>query len=74
VARERADGIEFADLRPFVHGDRLRRINWRATARSGEALGQRHAPGAEHRRGVFLDTFVEARRMPGGPGRQRVRA
>jgi uncharacterized protein (DUF58 family) len=33
VAREKGDGIEFADLRPFVAGDRIRRVNWRASAR-----------------------------------------
>ena len=33
VSRERGEGIEFADLRPFAPGDRVRRINWRASAR-----------------------------------------
>src|SRR3954463_4837097 len=36
VPRARGEGIEFADLRPFVPGDRIRRINWRATARRSE--------------------------------------
>ncbi len=36
VPRARGEGIEFADLRPFEPGDRVRRINWRATARRGE--------------------------------------
>ena len=31
VARVRAEGLEFADTRPFVAGDRLRSVNWRAT-------------------------------------------
>ncbi|MEM9745926.1 MAG: DUF58 domain-containing protein [Actinomycetota bacterium] len=30
------DGSEFASLRPFRAGDRLRRINWRRSLRSGE--------------------------------------
>ena len=38
-SRERGDGIEFADIRPFVHGDRLRRVNWRATARGRASSG-----------------------------------
>src|SRR5437763_775871 len=43
VARVRGDGIEFADLRPFVPGDRLRRVNWRASARRGELwINDRH--------------------------------
>ena len=33
MARAKGDGIEFADIRPFVPGDRVRRINWRASAR-----------------------------------------
>ncbi len=30
VARLRGEGLEFADTRPFVPGDRVRSINWRA--------------------------------------------
>jgi uncharacterized protein (DUF58 family) len=36
VARQKGTGIEFADLRPFVHGDPVRRVNWRASARRAE--------------------------------------
>jgi uncharacterized protein (DUF58 family) len=66
VARTRGEGIEFADLRPFTPGDRLRRINWRASARRGtlwvnEAHPERNADVI-----LFLDTFAEARRT--GPG------
>src|SRR5207244_2719788 len=32
VSRARGEGIEFADLREWQPGDRLRRVNWRATA------------------------------------------
>ena len=39
VAREKDEGIEFADLRPFVPGDRVRRVNWRASARGGSVRG-----------------------------------
>lgn len=35
IARQQGEGIEFADIRPFVPGDRVRRINWRVTARTG---------------------------------------
>ena len=66
VARARGEGIEFADLRPFLPGDRQRRINWRASARRGalwvnEAHPERNADVV-----LFLDTFAEARRS--GPG------
>ncbi len=33
------DGGEFRDLHPFVPGDRLRRIDWKATARLGRSPG-----------------------------------
>jgi uncharacterized protein (DUF58 family) len=62
VAREKGEGIEFADLRPFMPGDRVRRINWRASARRGELwVNELHA---ERNADVvlFLDSFVEARR------------
>ncbi|HVB14187.1 MAG TPA: DUF58 domain-containing protein [Candidatus Dormibacteraeota bacterium] len=35
IARRHGEGIEFADIRGFTAGDRVRRINWRATARTG---------------------------------------
>jgi len=62
VARTRGEGIEFADLRPFTPGDRVRRVNWRATARRGapwvnEAHPERNADVV-----IFLDTFAEARK------------
>jgi uncharacterized protein (DUF58 family) len=62
VAREKGEGIEFADLRQFIPGDRVRRINWRASARRGELwVNELHA---ERNSDVilFLDSFTEARR------------
>lgn len=38
VSRRKGEGIELAELRPFSPGDDLRRINWRASARSGGEL------------------------------------
>jgi len=32
VARVKGDGVEYADIRDFVPGDRVRSINWRASA------------------------------------------
>ena len=61
VAREKGEGIEFADLRQFVPGDRVRRINWRASARRGELwVNELHA---ERNSDVilFLDSFTEVR-------------
>jgi len=66
VARARAEGIEFADIRPFHVGDRVRQVNWRATARRGSLqVNQRHP---EHSSDVvlLLDTFEEARAEDSG--------
>jgi uncharacterized protein (DUF58 family) len=65
VAREKGEGIEFADLRPFVPGDRVRRVNWRASARRGQLwVNEQHA---ERNADVviFLDSFAELG-QPGG--------
>ena len=61
VARTKGDGIEFADLRRYEHGDPLRRINWRASARRGELWVNEMHPERNTDVIVFLDTFVEAR-------------
>jgi uncharacterized protein (DUF58 family) len=66
VARARGDGIEFADIRPFQVGDRVRQVNWRASARRGSLqVNQRHP---EHSSDVVLliDTFEEARDRSSG--------
>ena len=62
VARNRGEGIEFADLRPFTPGDRVRRVNWRATARRGEPWINEMHPERNADVVLFLDTFAEARR------------
>jgi uncharacterized protein (DUF58 family) len=61
VPRARGEGIEFADLRPFVPGDRVRRINWRASARRGEPWITETHPERNSDVVIFLDTFLEAR-------------
>ncbi len=60
VARQKAEGIEFADLRPFVAGDRVRHINWRATARRGELWINEQHPERNSDVILFVDTFSEA--------------
>ncbi len=62
VARTKGDGLEFADLRPFVPGDRLRAVNWRASARRGDLFVNERHPERNADVVVFLDTFVDARR------------
>jgi uncharacterized protein (DUF58 family) len=59
TARHKAEGIEFADIRPYIPGDRVKEINWRATARRGGLyVNQRH-PERNSDVVVFLDTFSD---------------
>jgi uncharacterized protein (DUF58 family) len=60
VARAKGDGIEYADIRPFVPGDRLRRVNWRASARRQTLLVNESHPERNADVVLFLDIFAEA--------------
>ncbi len=68
VARVRADGHEFADTRDFVPGDRLRSVNWRATARRGNLIVNERHPDRNADVVLFLDSFAEARSGAEGDG------
>ena len=60
LSRRRGDGIDFADIRPFVPGDRVRSVNWRASARRQELwINDRH-PERSGDVVLFLDTFEGA--------------
>ena len=59
VAPQRGDGIEFADLRPFLPGDRPRSINWRATARRGGLMVNQRHPERATDVVLFLDSFLD---------------
>jgi len=61
VAREKGEGIEFADLRPFVPGDRIRRVNWRASARRGELWVNEHHAERNADVVILVDSFAEVR-------------
>jgi uncharacterized protein (DUF58 family) len=74
VARLKGDGIEFADVRPFVPGDRVRRINWRASARRGDLWVNEAHPERNTDVVVFLDAFAEARDEAAGTLDLAVRA
>jgi uncharacterized protein (DUF58 family) len=74
VARTKGEGIEFADLRPFAVGDRLRRINWRASARRGTLWVNELHPERNTDVVIFLDSFAEARRDDRGTLDMAVRA
>lgn len=59
VARLRGEGIEFSELRPFVPGDRVRSIDWKATARTGSAWVRDRLPERNADLVVFLDSFSD---------------
>lgn len=66
LSRVRGDGIEFADVRPYVAGDRPRRINWRLSARSGQLHVNEMHPERNADVVIFLDLFSDVR--SGGQG------
>jgi uncharacterized protein (DUF58 family) len=61
VSRSRGEGIEFADLREWQPGDRLRRVNWRATALRRSLWVNEQNPERNTDVVLFLDTFAEVR-------------
>ena len=74
VARQKGEGIEFADLRLYQPGDRVRRVNWKATARRGALVVNEEHPERNSATVLLLDSFAEARlgrgrhARSGGPG------
>ena len=61
VSRARGEGIEFADLREWQPGDRVRRVNWRATALRRTLWVNEQNPERNTDVVLFLDTFAEVR-------------
>ncbi len=62
VARVKGEGVEYADIRDFVPGDRVRSINWRASARrQGLVVNERH-PERNTDVVLFVDSFADVRR------------
>jgi len=74
VSRTHGDGIEFADVRRWAPGDRVRRINWRASARLGELWVNEQHPERNTDVVLFLDTFAEVRVQGRGTHDLAVRA
>ncbi len=61
VARVKGEGIEYADIRDYVPGDRLRAINWRASARRGTLIVNERHPERNTDVVLFVDSFVDVR-------------
>jgi uncharacterized protein (DUF58 family) len=61
VASTRGDGLEFAEVRPYVPGDRFRTLNWAVSARrDGLWVNQRH-PERSADLVLLIDTFSDDR-------------
>lgn len=58
VARNAGDGVEFAGIRPYINGDRIRRINWRTSLKRDKLYVNEYYQ--EHNADVImlLDTLV----------------
>ena len=59
VSRSKGDGIEYADLRDYAPGDRLRAINWRASARRDALVVSERHPEQNTDVVLFLDSFSD---------------
>ncbi|MBM2822196.1 MAG: hypothetical protein HW413_942 [Thermoleophilia bacterium] len=59
VARVKGDGVEYADIRDFVPGDRVRSINWRASARRQTLVVNERHPERNTDVVLFIDSFVD---------------
>lgn len=66
LSRARGDGIEFADVRPYVAGNRPKKINWRLSARTGRLHINEMHPERNTDVVLFLDLFSDIR--SGGDG------
>ena len=61
LSRGSGDGTEFADIRPYLAGDRLRRINWRLSTRTGSLHINEMHPDRNTDVVIFLDLFTDVR-------------
>ena len=59
LARERANGLEFAEIRKFQPGDLTRRINWSVTARQGEPYINLQHPDRNTDIVVIVDSLAD---------------
>ncbi|WP_458207711.1 DUF58 domain-containing protein [Haladaptatus sp. NG-SE-30] len=55
VVDERGSGIDLADIRPYIPGDPVRRIDWNATARFDQPHVREFETQTDHRTVLLLD-------------------
>lgn len=59
VSRRHGDGLEFAGVRPFGPGDRIRSVNWRMSSRRPELHVNEHHPERSTEVVILLDAFTD---------------
>ena len=59
LARRPGEGLEFADLRPYQPGDRLRSINWPVSTRRQQLWVNERRPERSMDLVVLVDTFAD---------------
>lgn len=64
-SRRAGDGIDLAGIRPFVPGDRLRRINWKVSTRTGSLHVTNTYSDRDAEVVLVLDTSVEIGKSTG---------
>jgi uncharacterized protein (DUF58 family) len=74
VSRTKSEGVEFADIRDWAPGDRVKQINWRASARRGGLLVNEQHPERNTDVVLFLDTFTDVESDDRGTFDMTVRA
>lgn len=59
TSRRTGEGIEFADVRPFAPGDRIRSVNWRVSSRERDLHVNDLHPERNRDVVLLLDTFAD---------------
>jgi uncharacterized protein (DUF58 family) len=59
LARRPGEGLEFADLRPYQPGDRLRSINWPVSTRRQQLWVNERRPERSMELVILVDTFAD---------------
>ncbi|KNX36734.1 DUF58 domain-containing protein [Luteipulveratus halotolerans] len=69
-SRRPGDGTEFADIRPFQRGDRLRRVHWPVSARTGQIHVRTTYAEQDTEVLLVVDALVDVGVSEGVEGRQ----
>lgn len=59
AAQKQGDSNEFLSLREYVHGDPIKHIDWKSTARTGSTIVKQYRDEYFSRYGLILDSFTD---------------